>query len=63
MSARLTAAGGAFIDAQWDTAFLRSLGARPVSRDRYLGLLGERASPVPLPAGSLPAQRLLGLPH
>jgi len=63
MSARLTAAGGVFIDAQWDSPFLRSLGARPVPRDRYLELLGEQAGPVPLPAGSLPAGRLLGLPR
>jgi leucyl/phenylalanyl-tRNA--protein transferase len=63
MSARLTAAGGVVIDAQWDTPFLRSLGARPVPRDRYLELLGEQAGRVPLPADSLPAERLLGLPH
>jgi leucyl/phenylalanyl-tRNA--protein transferase len=59
MAARLTAAGGALIDAQWDSPFLRSLGARPVSRDRYLDLLGDPAGPVPLPAGPLPAGRLL----
>jgi leucyl/phenylalanyl-tRNA--protein transferase len=62
MSARLTAAGGTLIDAQWDTPFLRSLGARPVPRTRYLALLGDPAGPVPLPAGSLPARRLLGPP-
>jgi leucyl/phenylalanyl-tRNA---protein transferase len=62
MSARLTAAGGAFVDAQWDTPFLRSLGARPVPRGRYLELLGEPADPVSMPAGPLPARRLLGLP-
>ena len=56
------AAGGVFIDAQWDSPFLRSLGARPVARDRYLELLGEPVDPVPLPTGLLPAQRLLGPP-
>ena len=60
MSARLVAAGGVFIDAQWDSPFLRSLGARPVARDRYLELLGEPVDPVPLPTGLLPASRLLG---
>ena len=60
MSARLRAAGGVLIDAQWDSPFLRSLGARPVARDHYLELLGEPGGPIPLPVGSLPAQRLLG---
>ena len=60
MSARLAAAGGVLIDAQWDSPLLRSLGARPMPRERYLELLGGPAGPVPLPAGSLPARRLLG---
>ena len=59
MWARLVVAGGAVIDAQWDTPFLRSLGAAPVPRDRYLALLGHRAEPVALPGGRLPAERLL----
>ncbi len=59
MSARLTAAGGLLIDAQWDSPFLRSLGARPLPRDRYLKLLDRPAAQVPLPAGRLPAERLL----
>lgn len=59
MGARLAAAGGAVIDAQWDSPFLRSLGAAPVPRDRYLALLDHRAEPVALPAGPLPARRLL----
>jgi len=62
MSARLMATGGVLIDAQWDSPFLRSLGARPVTRDRYLELLGEPAGPIPLPTSSLPAKRLLGPP-
>lgn len=60
MSARLTAAGGLLIDAQWDTPFLRSLGARPLARDHYLDLLDRPPSPAPLPTDRLPAQRLLG---
>jgi leucyl/phenylalanyl-tRNA--protein transferase len=59
MAARLAAAGGALIDAQWDTPFLRSLGARPVPRERYLALLGGPATPVPLLTDPLPARRLL----
>jgi leucyl/phenylalanyl-tRNA--protein transferase len=60
MWARLTAAGGTVIDAQWDSPFLRSLGAEPLARERYLALLDRPAEPVPLPTRSLPAQRLLG---
>ncbi len=59
MSARLVAAGGTLIDAQWDSPFLRSLGAVPMERERYLALLDGPAEPVPLPTGRLPAQRLL----
>jgi leucyl/phenylalanyl-tRNA--protein transferase len=59
MGARLRAAGGTVIDAQWDSPFLRSLGAEPVPRERHLALLDGAADPVPLPAGSLPAHRLL----
>ena len=59
MAARLAAAGGTVVDAQWDSPFLRSLGAVPVARERYLALLGDPAEPVPLPPQALPAQRLL----
>ena len=60
MSARLAAAGGVLIDAQWDSPFLRSLGAEPIPRDRYLALLdGPAAKPMLLPALPLPALRLL----
>jgi leucyl/phenylalanyl-tRNA--protein transferase len=59
MRARLEAAGGGTIDAQWDTPFLRSLGAAPIARGRYLALLDPLAGPVPLPACPLPAGRLL----
>jgi leucyl/phenylalanyl-tRNA--protein transferase len=59
MWARLTAAGGTLIDAQWDTPFLRSLGAEPVPRARFLALLGPPLPPLPLPPEALPARRLL----
>jgi leucyl/phenylalanyl-tRNA---protein transferase len=60
MSARLTASGGTMIDAQWDGPLLRSLGAEPIPRERYLRLLRDRpAEPVSLPAARLPADRLL----
>jgi leucyl/phenylalanyl-tRNA--protein transferase len=63
MSARLGAAGGVLIDAQWEGALLRSLGATPLPRERYLDLLGEAAGPVSLPPGRLPAGRLLPDPR
>ena len=44
MAARLGAAGGELIDAQWDSPFLRSLGAEPLPRERYLSLLGRSDS-------------------
>jgi leucyl/phenylalanyl-tRNA--protein transferase len=59
MWARLQAAGGAVIDAQWDSPFLRSLGAAPITRERYLALLDRPAQLVSLPTRSLPARRLL----
>ena len=59
MHARLVAAGGAVIDAQWDTPFLRSLGAAPVARENYLALLGRSTAPLRLPVKALPALRLL----
>jgi len=60
MRERLTAAGGTLIDAQWDSPFLRLLGAVPIARERYLALLGERPEePIPLPTAPLPAGRLL----
>jgi leucyl/phenylalanyl-tRNA--protein transferase len=59
MWARLAAVGGKVIDAQWDTPFLRSLGATPVAREHYLALLEHSAEQVPLPREALPARRLL----
>jgi leucyl/phenylalanyl-tRNA--protein transferase len=67
MSARLMAAGGALIDAQWDGPLLRSLGAAPMARERYLALIDagrlQTAGPLPLPVGRLPAERLLPDPQ
>jgi leucyl/phenylalanyl-tRNA---protein transferase len=60
MAARLDLAGGLLIDAQWDSPFLRSLGAVPVPRERYLPLLDRPAERIELPPGPLPARRLLG---
>ncbi len=63
MSARLMAAGGVLIDAQWDGPLLRSLGAAPMPRERYLALLDQTAGPLPLPTGRRPAERLLPDPR
>jgi leucyl/phenylalanyl-tRNA---protein transferase len=62
LSARLAEAGGTLIDAQWDSPFLRSLGAVPVPRGRYLKLLDGQAAPILLPRNSRSARRLLP-PH
>ena len=60
MAARLEEAGGLLIDAQWDSPFLRSLGAEPVPREDYLPLLGHPAERIALPSRPRPARRLLG---
>ena len=66
MAARFAAAGGTLIDAQWDSPFLRSLGAEPMPRAEYLPRLtasvAGRPLPVPLPLRRLPARRLLTPP-
>jgi leucyl/phenylalanyl-tRNA---protein transferase len=62
MAARLDQAGGVLIDAQWDSPFLRSLGAGPLPRERYLALLGRSAATqdrTALPPQPLAARRLL----
>jgi leucyl/phenylalanyl-tRNA---protein transferase len=61
MWARLRAGGGTAVDAQWDSPFLRSLGAVAMDRERYLALLDRQAEPILLPTHSLPAHRLLTL--
>jgi leucyl/phenylalanyl-tRNA--protein transferase len=59
MAARFAQAGGALIDAQWDSPFLRSLGAEPMPRDHYLPLLAGSAERRALPRQPLLARRLL----
>ena len=63
MAARLDQAGGQLIDAQWDTPFLRSLGAEPMPRERYLPLLAASGERVVLSGQSLPASRLATAPR
>ena len=61
MADRLGLAGGELIDAQWDSPFLRTLGAEPVPRERYLSLLAcsGSAERIALPSASLEARRLI----
>jgi leucyl/phenylalanyl-tRNA--protein transferase len=61
LAARFAAAGGELIDAQWDSPFLRSLGATPMPRQEFLGRLTGPAERVVLPGGPQPASRLLKL--
>jgi leucyl/phenylalanyl-tRNA--protein transferase len=60
MAARLGQAGGLLIDAQWDSPYLRSLGAVPVPRESYLSVLARSAERIALPGDPLPAVRLIG---
>jgi leucyl/phenylalanyl-tRNA--protein transferase len=61
MGARFTEAGGTLIDAQWDSPFLRSLGAEPIPREDYLPQLTASTRRSVLPAQPLPARRLLSV--
>ncbi len=63
MAARFAQAGGALIDAQWDSPFLRSLGAELIPRDHYLPVLARSAERRILPGRSLLARRLIGPGH
>jgi leucyl/phenylalanyl-tRNA--protein transferase len=63
MAARFAQANGQTIDAQWDSPLLRSLGAEPIPRDRYLSMLraesAGQAEHSQLPTEPLPARRLI----
>lgn len=57
---RFTAAGGTVIDVQLTTGHLRSMGARDVSRERFLGLLTRlRDHDVRLSLAEEPVSRLV----
>ncbi|MFJ4095350.1 leucyl/phenylalanyl-tRNA--protein transferase [Kitasatospora sp. NPDC089913] len=59
LAARFAAAGGLLLDAQWDSPHVRSLGAAPQPRERYLAALAAGTGPVaPLDTARLPAVRL-----
>ncbi|MFI2606563.1 leucyl/phenylalanyl-tRNA--protein transferase [Kitasatospora sp. NPDC018619] len=59
LGARFAAAGGRLLDAQWDGPHVRSLGAGPVERSRYLAVLSEGRGAAVVPQGApLPAARL-----
>ncbi|MGA5817572.1 leucyl/phenylalanyl-tRNA--protein transferase [Kitasatospora sp. NPDC094028] len=60
LAARFGAAGGRLLDAQWDGPHVRSLGAVPAPRARYLAELAGEADLTPLDRGPLPAARLVG---
>jgi leucyl/phenylalanyl-tRNA--protein transferase len=63
MAARFAQAGGTLIDAQWDSPFLRSLGAELMPRDHYLPMLAGPAERKPLPGQPLIARRLITPDH
>ncbi len=58
LGARFGAAGGRLLDAQWDGPHVRSLGAEPMARSRYLAELSSAAGTGPLSMERLPASRL-----
>ncbi|MFF2656174.1 leucyl/phenylalanyl-tRNA--protein transferase [Kitasatospora sp. NPDC058032] len=66
LAARFAAAGGTLLDAQWDSPHVRSLGAVPQPRARYLAALAGGAQDAeeagravgPLDTARLPAARL-----
>ncbi|MFE6050735.1 leucyl/phenylalanyl-tRNA--protein transferase [Kitasatospora sp. NPDC056446] len=59
LGARFGAAGGRLLDAQWDGPHVRSLGAEPMARSRYLAELTAGGATAGRPEGAaLPAARL-----
>ncbi|WP_165845445.1 amino acid adenylation domain-containing protein [Streptacidiphilus pinicola] len=63
LARRFAQAGGAVLDAQWDSPHVRAMGAVLLPRARYLALLRDRTGPeLPLPAGVEKAARLVSEP-
>ncbi|MFG3225756.1 leucyl/phenylalanyl-tRNA--protein transferase [Kitasatospora sp. NPDC048194] len=59
LGSRFGAAGGRLLDAQWDGPYIRSLGAVPMERSRYLAELAGAAPTGALPGERLPVARLV----
>ncbi|WP_208921477.1 leucyl/phenylalanyl-tRNA--protein transferase [Streptomyces capitiformicae] len=58
LTRRFAEAGGLAVDVQRDGDHVRLLGAQPMSRRQYFGLLSARDEGRPLATGRLPARRL-----
>ncbi|MEU5396112.1 leucyl/phenylalanyl-tRNA--protein transferase [Streptomyces tibetensis] len=58
LDARLAGTGVAHIDVQWDSPYLRDLGARPVPRDAFLKLLTCEPTPIRIDGGPREVARL-----
>ncbi|MFG2911848.1 leucyl/phenylalanyl-tRNA--protein transferase [Kitasatospora sp. NPDC048298] len=58
LGARFAAAGGRLLDAQWDGPHVRSLGAEPMARSRYLAELSDGGGGGVPEGAPLPAARL-----
>lgn len=58
LTRRFAQVGGVAVDVQYDGDHVRSLGARPTTRARYLELLATPVTGTALPGGALPARRL-----
>ncbi|MFI9359534.1 leucyl/phenylalanyl-tRNA--protein transferase [Kitasatospora sp. NPDC053057] len=59
LGARFGAVGGRLLDAQWDGPYVRSLGAVPMARSRYLAELAGAPAAGTLPTVRLPVARLV----
>ncbi|MER7845076.1 leucyl/phenylalanyl-tRNA--protein transferase [Kitasatospora sp. NPDC096077] len=58
LGARFAAVGGRLLDAQWDGPYVRSLGAVPMERSRYLAELAAAAPTGAWDGARLPVARL-----
>ncbi|MFF4752080.1 leucyl/phenylalanyl-tRNA--protein transferase [Streptomyces sp. NPDC002514] len=58
LTRRFAEAGGLAVDVQRDGEHVRLLGARPIPRRQYIGLLAQRPESRPLSTERLPARRL-----